>query len=142
MSKDDVQKALAEAASITPYVGTGGLWSVMELEVPAGGGPPPHAHLFENEGFCILEGSFCFWIGNDEPRELKTGEYAYGPRNIWHFFRNVGDCTGRLLLIFTPGGCENYFRELEEARRDNGDDLREREEAIDKKYGIVIDRRS
>ena len=121
---------------------TNGAYSLMELVVPPGGGPPPHTHLFEDEGFYVLAGTFKLWVAGKDPVEVKVGEHAFGPRGIEHYFRNMGETPGRLMLIFSPGGCEGYFVELAEVRATEGDNLLEKEEAIDKKYGMLINRRN
>jgi len=36
--------------------------------VPAGGGPPPHVHSREEEGFYILEGEITFSVGQERFR--------------------------------------------------------------------------
>ena len=127
-----------------PYVAlasdTNGMYSLVEVVILPGEGSPPHTHLNEDEGFYVLEGKFKVWLANREPVELDPGDHAFGPRNIEHYFRNVGETTGRLLLIFTPGGYERYFIELAQARADGGADLSEKVKAIDKKYGTIINR--
>lgn len=120
---------------------TGGLYSVIEIPVPTGGGPPPHTHINEEERFYPLEGEFQVWIGDKPPKKLAVGGYATGPRGIQHYFRNVGDTMGRLRILFTPAGLEEYFKELEKVRVQGGANLLEQEEALDKKYGIIINRR-
>ena len=117
------------------------MYALLEITVPPGSGPPPHTHLKEDEGFYVLEGSFRVGGDGSEPVDLGAGEHAFGPRKVGHYFRNIGDTPGRLLLMFTPGGCERYFADLAAARANPGDDLLEREEAIDRKYCIYINRR-
>ena len=119
---------------------TNGQYSLVEVVVPPGGGPPPHTHLNEDEGFYVLEGKFTVWV-NGRPKKIGIGEHAFGPRNIQHYFRNTGEIPGTLLLVFSPGGYEKYFLELAEVRAQNPPDLLEQVEAIDKKYGTIINRR-
>ena len=42
---------------------TDGKYAIWEAIVPPGGGPPPHVHSREEEGFYILEGEITFQIG-------------------------------------------------------------------------------
>ena len=49
---------------------TNGKYATWEAIVPPGGGPPPHVHSREEEGFYILEGEITFQIG--EKRVVAT----------------------------------------------------------------------
>ena len=44
--------------------------------------------------------------------------------------------------MFIPGGFEQYFIDLGKVRAEGGPDLLQQEEAIDEKYGIIINRRA
>ena len=54
--------------------GTDGSYVLLEAEVPPGGGPPPHMHAREEEGFYILEGEIDFTA---EGTTLRAGPGAY-----------------------------------------------------------------
>ncbi|MCX7396623.1 MAG: cupin domain-containing protein [Planctomycetales bacterium] len=57
---------------------TNGKYAMWEAIVPPGGGPPPHVHSREEEGFYILEGEITFMI--DEQRAVATaGMFANMP---------------------------------------------------------------
>jgi len=43
-----------------------------------------------------------------------AGTYVFGPRNIPHGFKVVGDAPVRMLLLCSPGGFENFVLELSE----------------------------
>lgn len=120
---------------------TNGRYSIMELTIPPGEGPPWHTHTKEDEGFYVISGTFRFWIGDKEPLDVVQDGHVFGPRDIAHRFQNIGNEAGKLRLIFTPAGCENYFKELDTVRQTGGPDLLKKEEAIDKKYGMLINRR-
>src|SRR5436189_40174 len=49
---------------------TSGKYALWEAIVPPGGGPPPHVHSREEEGFYILEGEITFTI--DGKRECRS----------------------------------------------------------------------
>lgn len=138
------EKNLASTAGDVSYIAfageTDGLYSLLEMKVEPGGGPPPHTHTYEAEGFLVLEGEFRFWLGDNPPKDAGKGKHVYGRRGTPHYFKNVGETPGRILLIFIPGGCERYFVELGEARATNGPDLPEQIKTIDKKFGMIIDR--
>ena len=57
---------------------TNGKYALWEALVPPGGGPPPHVHSREEEGFYLLEGEITFTIG--ENRLVATaGMFANMP---------------------------------------------------------------
>ena len=68
---------------------TGGRYAFWEAIVPPGGGPPPHVHSREEEGFYVLEGEVTFWVGDD--RLVATaGTFANMPVGTPHAFKNDG----------------------------------------------------
>jgi quercetin dioxygenase-like cupin family protein len=87
---------------------TGGALTMWTEITPAGGGPPPHYHLNENETFHVLEGRVAFLV-NGEWHEVGPGGVAFMPRDIVHTFKNVGDQPCRMLLMTTPSGIEKFF---------------------------------
>lgn len=92
---------------------TGGIYSLIEMTIGPGGGPPVHVHTEDDESFLILEGRFLI-IRGDEQREVGPGDYVYGPRGVPHGFTNIGETPGRLLIVDSPPRIEGYFRELSE----------------------------
>ena len=89
---------------------TGGRLLLIENLTTPGGGPPPHIHTREDEFFFVLDGTFEIRIG-DEVHALGPGGFAYVPRDTVHNFRNTADTPSRILVGFTPGGIEGFFRE-------------------------------
>lgn len=77
----------------------------------AGGGPPPHRHLAEDELFTITEGSILFTAGDDS-QTVSAGESVFVPRGLRHAYRNEGPEAARMLAVYTPAGMEGWFREV------------------------------
>jgi mannose-6-phosphate isomerase-like protein (cupin superfamily) len=98
---------------------TGGKLVLFENLTAPGGGPPPHIHTREDEFFYVLEGTFEVRIG-EELHAVAPGGYAYVPRGTVHNFRNMAQTPGRILVGFTPGGIEGFFRESGRAATDDG----------------------
>src|SRR5437879_13348573 len=66
---------------------TNGKYALWEAIVPPGGGPPPHVHSREEEGFYILEGEITLQVG--EERILATaGMFANGPGGMPDSLKN------------------------------------------------------
>jgi quercetin dioxygenase-like cupin family protein len=89
----------------------GGL-AVMEVTVRKGLEPPPHTHSREDETYYVLDGRWSFDVGG-EPFAAEPGSLVFMPRGVPHSFSIDGD-GARALVILTPGGLEDAFRELSE----------------------------
>jgi quercetin dioxygenase-like cupin family protein len=94
---------------------SGGAMMVME-EVPPMSDTPPHVHSREDELFYVVEGEHIFQRGEQE-LQLGPGEAIFCPRGIPHAQRRVEPGVGRELVVFTPAGFEQFFRDLAEAER-------------------------
>ena len=122
---------------------TGGAYSLFEVESNPGGGPPPHVHRSEDEIFCVLEGEHEVSIGGRTAR-AGAGSIVYGPRNVSHAYKNVGETPGRILGFVAPAGLEKFFEEVGEEATDEsspppfGQKEVERLLAAAPKYGIEI----
>ena len=47
----------------------------------------------------------------------STGGMAFGPRGTPHAFQNIGGEPGRLLIVTTPSGIEEFFQDFDAKRR-------------------------
>lgn len=91
---------------------TGGSYFLAETLVPAGDdGPPPHIHTREDEGFYVLSGELTFVI-NDKELLRKEGEFINIQKGERHSWYNKSGKEVKMLIVFTPGGIEEMFREL------------------------------
>jgi quercetin dioxygenase-like cupin family protein len=73
----------------------------------------PHRHTREDEHSIVLEGQIGFRSDAEEV-VLGPGGYITKPRGQMHAMWNAGAVPGRIVEVITPGGFENYFRELGE----------------------------
>lgn len=74
--------------------------------------PPPHIHTREDESFYLLDGEIIYNVGN-EVFKAKKGDWVFLPGNILHSFR-VQTEQVEVLIHLSPGGFEEYFREMSE----------------------------
>jgi len=127
---DDPQRKLAVARPETdetlPHIGlvgdtytiliagadTAGRYTLIDMLVPPGGGPPPHRHDFE-EMFTILEGEIEFTF-RGERLVARAGETINIPANAPHVFTNASGQPARLLCMCTPAGQEEFFQQVGE----------------------------
>jgi mannose-6-phosphate isomerase-like protein (cupin superfamily) len=91
---------------------TGGAFAMIEEVSPPGGGPPPHIHQNEDEGFYVIEGDVEFLLGDRWVR-AGAGASLFGPRGVPHTFRNVGSKPSRVLATIAPGGFERFFEDVD-----------------------------
>jgi quercetin dioxygenase-like cupin family protein len=90
---------------------TAGRFALIDMLVPAGSGPPPHRHNFE-ECFHVLEGSVEVTLRDEPLLSLYAGETVNIPANAPHAFRNRSDAAARMLCTAVPAGLETFFAEF------------------------------
>lgn len=89
-----------------------GAYSLIEMTLPPRfPGAPPHYHQHMSERFTVLAGSLEFQL-DDERLTLRAGDSVMANAGVVHAFRNVELEEARLLILATPGGHEQFFREL------------------------------
>jgi quercetin dioxygenase-like cupin family protein len=90
---------------------TNGKYALLEAIVSPGGGPPPHVHSREEEGFYVLEGEITFTV--DEQRLVAgPGTFANMPVGTPHSFKNESSRPARMLVSLVPAGLEKMFFEI------------------------------
>ena len=94
---------------------TDGRFSLGEGLAPKGADPPPHTHTREDEAFYLLEGEITFRVGG-QTIEAGPGDYVWLPRGIEHSFE-VKTSQARALVLYTPAGIEEAFKQLGEPAR-------------------------
>lgn len=108
-------RSIAVVGDVYRFLATGvetnGKYALFEAIVPPGGGPPPHIHSREEEGFYILEGEITFQI-EDQQVIGTPGMFANMPIGTPHSFRNQSDKPARMLISVSPAGLEEMFFEV------------------------------
>ena len=89
---------------------TAGKYTLIDMHVPPGGGPPPHRHDFE-EMFTVLDGEVELSFRGQQ-LVAKAGETVNVPANAPHGFRNASSEAVRLLCLCAPSGQEEFFAEV------------------------------
>jgi quercetin dioxygenase-like cupin family protein len=84
-----------------------GRYTLIDMHVPPGGGPPPHRHNFE-EMFTVLDGEVEVTF-RGESITARAGETINVPANAPHGFRNAGPGPWRLLCVCAPAGQDEFF---------------------------------
>src|SRR5947208_2471183 len=89
---------------------TNGAMTVMEVTIPVGAAPPPHIHSC-GEAVYALAGRGKYHIG-DDVFDIEPGSFYYFPAGTIETFEPTEPM--RLLLIYSPGGMDNFFHEAGE----------------------------
>lgn len=91
---------------------TNGSYAVIDMLVPPGGGPGPHAHKDIQEMFYVVEGEIEF--------KMESGSYT-ASQNAFvniplggavHCFKNTTDKLAHLLCTVVPAGLDHFFQEI------------------------------
>ncbi|MBI2806590.1 MAG: cupin domain-containing protein [Planctomycetes bacterium] len=108
-------RTIAVVGDVYRFLATGddtnGKYALFEAIVPPGGGPPPHIHSREEEGFYILEGEITFTI-NGERVVAKAGMFANMRVGTPHSFKNESGKPAKMLISVAPAGLEQMFFEV------------------------------
>lgn len=115
LSKPTEGRTIAVVGDVYRFLATGedtnGKYALWEALVPPGGGPPPHVHSREEEGFYVLESEITFTVG-DEKAMATAGTFINMPVGTPHSFRNESDRPARMLISVAPAGLEKMFFEV------------------------------
>lgn len=100
---------------------------------------PLHKHEREDIIMYIIEGTFLIKYGDDEINGIP-GMVLKFEKNIAHSYKKVGKKNGKLLMLYTPAGLENCFRDLHSSikgdlQKLDDDDDRITLHLLEKNYG-------
>ena len=91
---------------------TAGAFSLSEVTIePGTSGPPPHFHRTLLDSFYVLAGTLTVLVG-DEEVEAPVDTYVCAPPGVLHTFINRSGEPVRCFNLNTPGGWEDYIRDL------------------------------
>ena len=148
ITKPTEGRTIAVVGDVYRFLATGddthGTYATWEAIVPPDGGPPPHVHSREEEGFYILEGEITVQA-DDEQIVATAGMFVNLPIGTPHSFKNESTKTAKMLIMVAPAGLENMFFEVGVPLADGSTTaLPPTQEEIEKmikiapKYGIEI----
>jgi len=91
---------------------TGGAFACIDMIVPPGGGPGPHAHPDFEESFYVVEGEV--EVNSESGRYIATkGSFISIPKGgVVHGFKNKSETNAHLLCTVVPAGLEDFFAEI------------------------------
>lgn len=71
---------------------------------------PAHLHANESETIHIVAGEFEMEV-DGKRMVVSAGETVHIPRGVIHSGANIGEQTGKRVLLFSPSGMERFFLE-------------------------------
>ena len=108
-------RTIAVVGDVYRFLATGedtdGKYAMCEAVVPPGGGPPPHVHSREEEGFYVLQGEITLHV-EDERVVVTPGSFVNVPVGTAHSFRDESDRPAKMLISVAPVGLEGMFFEV------------------------------
>ena len=92
---------------------TGARFALLHAQIPPGGGPPPHIHHRETEGFYVLSGELTFYaLDIEQVIRAGPGTFVHLPPDRPHRFANEGSQAVEALIILAPSGLEKMFAQV------------------------------
>lgn len=90
----------------------GGTFAVIDMLIPPGGGPGPHAHAGFQESFYVIEGEVVVKT-KAQTYTARAGSFVSIPKGgVVHDFKNESPTTAHLLCLVVPAGLEKFFQEI------------------------------
>ncbi|MGV3559799.1 cupin domain-containing protein [Larkinella arboricola] len=87
-------------------------YAVIDMLVPPGGGPGPHAHKDMQEMFYVVDGEIEFKMESG-PYTATKGSFITIPLGgEVHSFKNKSDTVAHLLCTVIPAGLDAFFQEI------------------------------
>lgn len=120
---------------------TNGAYAIIEMTVPIGAGPVPHAHPNFEETFYVLDGEVTFRAETGSFLALKGATVTIPKGGAIHSFKNNSDKSAKLLCTVVPAGLDDFFVEAAELMHSNHDkeiDIKEMIKSVSEKYGQTL----
>jgi mannose-6-phosphate isomerase-like protein (cupin superfamily) len=84
-----------------------GQLSILDHRVPPGFAPPPHLHHHSDEALLVLDGQLEGFCGEHRWR-AGPGSLVFMPRAIPHGFTVSDAGPGRIIIVASPGGFDEF----------------------------------
>ncbi|MFD2935376.1 cupin domain-containing protein [Spirosoma flavum] len=91
---------------------TGGAFATIDMLIPPGGGPGPHAHAGFEESFYVIDGEIEVKSEFGQYTATKGSFISIPKGGVVHGFKNNTGQTAHLLCTVVPAGLETFFEEI------------------------------
>ncbi|MGI4885442.1 MAG: cupin domain-containing protein [Janthinobacterium lividum] len=97
---------------VTSGAQTAGAYAIIDMLVPPGDGPGPHAHALIQESFYVLDGEVVF-RSETQTYTARQGAVIEIPKGgAIHSFRNESGTLAHLLCVVVPAGLDDFFAKI------------------------------
>ena len=93
---------------------TEGAFAVIDMLIPPGGGPGPHAHATFQESFYVIEGEIVVTTENQIYTARKGAFVSIPKGGAIHAFKNESSVNAHILCMVFASGLEEFFKEIGE----------------------------
>lgn len=91
---------------------TDGAFAMIDMLIPPGGGPSPHAHAAFQESFYVIEGEIMVRT-EMQTYIAKKGAFVSIPKGgTIHAFKNESSSNAHILCVVVAAGLEEFFKEI------------------------------
>lgn len=91
---------------------TEGAFAIIDMLIPPGGGPGPHAHATFQESFYVIDGEIVVRT-EVESYIAKKGAFVSIPKGgAIHAFKNESEANAHILCVVVAAGLEGFFEEV------------------------------
>ncbi|UPK69957.1 cupin domain-containing protein [Chitinophaga filiformis] len=97
---------------VIPGKQTNGEFAMIDMLVPPGGGPGPHAHASFHESFYVVDGEVEFKTEEGKTIARKGDVITIPKGGAVHSFKNVSGNMAHLLCTVVPAGLDAFFEEI------------------------------
>ncbi|OCX50499.1 cupin [Mucilaginibacter sp. PPCGB 2223] len=91
---------------------TNGEFAMIDMLVPPGGGPGPHAHAAFHETFYVVDGEVEFKTEAGATIARKGDVLTVPKGGAVHAFKNISGSMAHLLCTVVPAGLDAFFEEI------------------------------
>jgi quercetin dioxygenase-like cupin family protein len=97
---------------VIPGKQTNGEFAMIDMLVPPGGGPGPHAHAAFHETFYVVDGEVEFKTEQGKSTARKGDVITIPKGGAVHGFKNISGSMAHLLCTVVPAGLDAFFEEI------------------------------
>ncbi len=123
---------------LVPGTQTSDSYAIIEMSVPPGAGPVPHAHPDFEEIFFVLEGTLHFYTQEGSTLVQKGDTVVIPKGGRIHNFKNLADQPAKLLCTVVPAGLDQFFTEAAaylETQPGDAEAMKQYMQTLSEKYG-------
>ena len=97
---------------VIPGSQTNGEFAMIDMLVPPGGGPGPHAHASFQESFYVVDGEIEFKTTEGKTIARKGDVITIPKGGAVHGFKNISNSMAHLICTVVPAGLDAFFEEI------------------------------